>query len=67
MSTIRFFQQLDLTVLGPDSFEEYGRATTFNIRLQPRCIPRTFHHKDDGTWTKRIARSSDKNDCSYHQ
>lgn len=61
-----FFQQLDLTVLGPDSFEEYGiKATTFNIRYNHQVYTAAPFTKDDGTWTKRIARSSDKNELFH--
>ena len=45
-----FFQQLDLTVLGPDSFEEYGiKATTFNIRYNHQVYTAAPFTKDDGT------------------
>lgn len=48
-----FFQQLDLTVLGPDSFEEYGiKATTFNIRYNHQVYTAAPFTKDDGTWTQ---------------
>ncbi|AOE99457.1 hypothetical protein GKN89_02160 [Serratia sp. YC16] len=58
-----FFQQLDLSVLGPDSFEEYGiKAATFSIRYNGQVYTGAPFTNDDGSWTKRIARSSDKNE-----
>ncbi|WP_199181289.1 hypothetical protein [Chromobacterium alticapitis] len=57
-----FFQQLDLTVLGPDNFEEYGiKAAIFNIHYNDKVYTADPFVADDSKWTKRIARSSDKN------
>ncbi|WJV55887.1 hypothetical protein PCO82_10560 [Pectobacteriaceae bacterium CE90] len=55
-----FFQKIDLTVLGPDGFEEYGiKAASFKISYNNNVYTAEPFIADDGKWSKTIARSSD--------
>ena len=58
-----FFQKINFTVLGPDSFEEYGiKAATFTLTYNHNIYTNEPFVADDGKWTKVISRSSNKDE-----
>lgn len=58
-----FFQKIDLTVLGPDGFDEYGiKAASFKIGYNNQVYTAPPFTADGGTWGKNISRSKNVNE-----
>lgn len=58
-----FFQKINYTVLGPDTFSEYGiKAATFQLDYNNAKYTADAFTEDDQTWKKTISRSKDTNE-----
>ncbi len=63
-----FFQQVELTVLGPDGFDEYGlKAAAVSISYNNSNYSVPAFTKEDGEWQKTISRSRNLNEPFNYQ
>ncbi|SLM62581.1 MULTISPECIES: hypothetical protein [Dickeya] len=58
-----FFQKIDLTVLGPDGFDDYGiKAASFKLAYNNSVYTTAAFTHDDSQWSQTVARSGNANE-----